>query len=200
MSLFTQPFRPSAHRIFPVALTVLAILAAAPALRAASITYNVTLSPTVGQYGGTGTITLASAPSTSGLTTYSAAKGQLQGLTFTIDNQTFNLGGDKDAFVQFLNGELYDITFAQTVGSSPNRFTLDTSGVYAFYSNNGQTGSYGNMTAALAQTISPSAPATPPASTSPTPEPGSLLLLATALFAGGFFVFRRKRTALSSAE
>jgi hypothetical protein len=196
MRSFPLPFQRTALRLFPVVLPVLALLAAAPAVRADSITYDVTLSPTHGVYGGTGTVTLAAAPSASGLTTYSAANGQLKDLTFTIDGQTFSLSADKNALVEFLDGKLYDITFAQTVGSSSNRFTLDTSGVYAFYYNNGQSESSGALTAALAQV--PSNPSTPPTpTTSPTPEPGSLLLLATALFAGGFFLFRRKRVAQS---
>jgi hypothetical protein len=173
-----------------------ALLAAAPALHASSITYDVMLSPTSGPYGGSGTITLASAPASSGITTYSQAAGSLQGLTFTIGNQTFSLAGDPSATVEFLNGQLYNISFAQTVGASPNRFTLDTSAVYAFYYNDGQAESAGSLTAALDNAAPGSGSSQPPAS-SPTPEPGTLLLVATALAGGAFFVFRRKRTAHS---
>jgi hypothetical protein len=203
MSSLTRPFRRTALRFFPRALPILALLAAAPALRADSITYDVKLSPSSGVFGGTGAITVTSPPSTSGITLYSAKNGNLQGLSFLVDGQTFSLSGDKTAFVEFLNGKLYDITFAQTVGASPNRFTLDTSGVYAFYYDNGQAGSYGNMSAEVAQAMSSTSATTTATTTttttpsthttSPTPEPGSLLLLATALLAGGYFLLRRKR-------
>ena len=168
-----------------------------PALRASTITYDVTLTPTSGQYGGSGTLTLASAPATSGISTFSQANGQLQGLSFTIDNQTFSLAGDPSATVEFLNGQIYNISFAQTVGSSPNRFTLDTSGVYAFYYDNDQAESAGSITADVSpgSTDSNQFPNQQPAS--PTPEPSSLLLLATALFGGCFLIFRRRGTAQS---
>ena len=187
----SAPYRPLL-RLVTLALT----FAAAPAVYASSITYDVMLSPTSGPYGGSGTITLASAPASSGITTYSQANGQLQGLTFTVDNQTFSLAGDPSATVEFLNGQLYNISFAQTIGSSPNRFTLDTSAVYAFYYNDGQAESAGSLTAALANTP-PDSSSTQPPSTGATPEPGSLLLLATALAGGAFFVVRRKRAAHS---
>ena len=169
-------------------------LFAAPALHASSITYDVTLTPTSGQYGGSGTITLASAPAASGISTFSQANGQLQNLSFSIDNQTFSLAGYPTATVEFLNGQLYNISFAQTVGASPNRFTLDTSGVYAFYFDNGQSESAGSITAALADAPLGTG-SDQPSSTSPTPEPGTLLLLATALVAGAYFIFRRERAA-----
>ncbi|HTV09882.1 MAG TPA: PEP-CTERM sorting domain-containing protein [Candidatus Aquilonibacter sp.] len=177
-------------------LLALAALFAAPALHASSITYDVTLSPTTGQYGGAGTLTLASAPATYGLTTYSVANGQLQGLTFTLDGQTFSLDGDPWTTVEFLNGKLYNISFAQTVGSSPNRFTLDTSSVYAFYSANGFEESAGSITAEPVDfTSSNTSSSTQTTTPGPTPEPTSLILLATALLLGGFLLFRRNRTA-----
>ena len=191
-------FRPSITRIAISLFAIAALIAAAPALHASSITYDVTLSPTSGQYGGGGTITLASAPAAYGLTTYSASSGQLQGLSFIVDGQTFSLAGDPWANVEFLDGKLYNITFAQTIGSSPNRFTLDTSSVYAFYSSNGFSESAGSITAEPVGIPPGNLPgSTDTAPTDPTPEPASLLLLATALLVGGFFVFRRNRAAHS---
>ena len=188
LSFALSPLRRSAFRGLALALPLLAI----PVVHASSMTYDVTLTPTSGQYGGSGTITLASAPASSGISTFSQANGQLQGLAFSIDSQTFSLAGYPTATVQFLDGKLYNISFAQTVGASPNRFTLDTSGVYAFYYNNGQSESDGSLTAALADT--PSDPASSQSTgASATPEPGSLLLLATALAGGGFLLFRRSR-------
>jgi len=186
---------PSAIRRALRLLPILLLGAATPALHASSLTYDVTLSPTSGTYGGNGTIIVSSAPSTFELTTYSAAAGNLQGLTFVIDNQTFSLAGDPSASVEFLDGKLYNISFAQTVGSSPSRFTLDTSGVYAFYYNDGLAESAGNLSATLAAT--PTDPSSTQPASAATPEPGSLLLLASALLAGGFFLFRRKRAAES---
>jgi hypothetical protein len=165
-------------------------------VHASTITYNVTLTPSSDGYGGSGTITLASSPAIAGISTFSQANGQLQNLTFTIDNQTFSLAGYPSATVEFLDGQLYNISFAQTIGASPNRFTLDTSGVYAFYYNNGQSESAGSITASLADTPSNPSSSQPPTA-SATPEPGTLILLATALIGGGFFVFRRARQAHS---
>jgi hypothetical protein len=179
-------------RLFALALPFLAL----PALHASTISYDVTLTPTSGPYGGSGTLTIASPPANSGISTFSQADGSLQGLSFTVDNQTFSLSGYPGATVEFLNGQLYNIGFAQTVGASPNRFTLDTSGVYAFYYNNGQSESAGSITASLADTPSNPSSSQPPTA-SATPEPGTLILLATALIGGGFFVFRRARQAHS---
>ena len=112
----------------------------------------------------------------------------------TIGNQDFSLAGYPTATVEFLNGQLYNISFAQTVGSSPNRFTLDTSGVYAFYYNDGQAESAGSITATPA--VIPDLGSTQPAS-SPTPEPGTLLLFVTALVGRAILLFRRRRSAHS---
>jgi hypothetical protein len=162
-------------------------------VHASTITYNVTLTPSSDGYGGSGTITLASAPAIAGISTFSQANGQLQNLTFTIDNQTFSLAGYPSATVEFLDGQLYNISFAQTIGTSPNRFTLDTSGVYAFYYNNGQSESDGSIAATPADLPDESSSTPQPAGASATPEPGSIILLATALVGGGFLVFRRAR-------
>jgi hypothetical protein len=184
---------PSLRRPVLRLLALIFLLVAVPVVHASTITYNVTLTPSSDGYGGSGTITLASAPAIAGISTFSQANGQLQNLTFTIDNQTFSLAGYPSATVEFLDGQLYNISFAQTIGTSPNRFTLDTSGVYAFYYNNGQSESDGSIAATPADFPDESSSTEQSAGASATPEPGSIILLATALLGGGFLVFRRAR-------
>jgi hypothetical protein len=184
---------PSLRRPVFRLLALIFLLVAVPVVHASTITYNVTLTPSSDGYGGSGTITLASSPAIAGISTFSQANGQLQNLTFTIDNQTFSLAGYPSATVEFLDGQLYNISFAQTIGTSPNRFTLDTSGVYAFYYNNGQSESDGSIAATPADLPDESSSTPQPAGASATPEPGSIILLATALLGGGSLVFRRAR-------
>lgn len=187
-------------------ITVAALLAAAPAaLYASSITYDIALSPAnSSQVAGAGTITLASAPPSSGVATYTIANQQLQNITFTIGDQNFYLSGDPSATVTFTNGQLTQINFLQTVNSAPNRYTLELSNGFTLYGNGfGHAISSGSFAATpeivLPDTTTSDSTNIAPAS-SPTPEPGSLVLLATALLLGGFFIFRRKRTAQSCAS
>lgn len=144
-------------------------------------TYNITLTPDSNStIGGVGSFTIDGTPASSGNTLFSEHLGSLESLSFTLNGQTFNLSGDPGAFVEFQNGGLYDITFAETVGSSPNRLTLDTTSGYAFYYNNGQSVSTGSFS------LAPNA--------SPVPEPGSLALLGTGLLGCAGTLFRRLRT------
>lgn len=185
-------------RLFAIA----ALLAAAPAIHASSITYDITLSPAnSSQYAGNGTITLASAPPSSGVATYTIGDQQLQNMAFTIGDQNFYLSGDPSATVTFTNGQLTQVNFLQTVSRAPNRYTLELSNGFTLYGNGfGHAISSGSFAATpeidMADTTSSDSTNTAPVS-SPTPEPGSLFLLATALLLGGFFVLRRNRTAHS---
>jgi hypothetical protein len=154
-------------------------LLAPTALRAD--TYNFTLTPDAGYtIGGTGSFTIDGTPASSGNTVFSEGLGNLGALSFTIDGQTFSLAGDPTAFVEFQNGSLYDITFAETIGGPADRLTLDTTSNYAFYYNNGQSESAGTFTMG--------------SSPSPVPEPGSLALLGTGLLGCAGTLFRRLRT------
>lgn len=177
------------------------LIAATPALRADSITYDVTLSPTYGSQAGSGTITVASAPANSGTTTYTVANGQLQNLAFTFGDETFFLSADPDASVQFTDGQVSRINFLQTVDHAPARYTLELANGFQFYGNDfDHPLSAGTLAATPAialpdSTTNFTAESTQPAS--PTPEPGTLLLVLTALIAGAFLVFRRHRAAQS---
>ena len=157
-------------------------------LHASPITYNLTLSPAAGStIGGTGTFTIDGAPAATGNTTYSLANNNLSDLSFTLAGQTFTLAGDTDAFVVFQNGSLYDITFAQELGTGTNnRFALHTTANYAFYFNNELSASYGTFTASQVP------------STSPVPEPASLLLLTTGLLGGAGMLYRRMAPQVAS--
>ena len=151
-----------------VTLSAALVLLACPRAHANPITYDLALTPEPGSlYGGTGVLTLGSAPVSNGISRYTESTG-LEGLSFNLDHQTFSLAGSSGSpLVEFLNGSLYDITFADQIGASPNRFDLQTSGGYAFYYNNELSESSGSFTA------------TPALNASPVPEPSTLALFGT---------------------
>jgi hypothetical protein len=161
------------------ACTTLALALASAATHASTITYDLVLTPYAGSlFGGTGHLTIESAPAAIGNSDYSVAAGNLNALTFAIDNQTFSLAGSTGtALIRFQNGVLNNITFAQLIGDTPNRFSLVSTTSYAFSYNNLQATSYGTFTAT-------------PSGVSAVPEPGSLALLGTGLLGGAGAIFR----------
>lgn len=174
-------------------ISLFALLAAVPALHASPITYQMTF--TSGSYTGTGTLTLASQPGTSGVVSDTLANQQLQGLTFTLGGQTYDFSGDPSATVQFVNGQISQINFSQAAGQASAPYTVAFSNGFTLYGSSLDqplaSGSFNVTPDFVSATTSADSP------TSPTPEPGSLLLLATALLAGGFLIFRRARQAHS---
>lgn len=135
-------------------LTVAAMAIALPGVAAAAVTYNLTLTdasnPT---YSGTGVLTVDSAASATGLTQYTAS--QVSALSIMIDGQTFTAAPGAVSAVQFLDGQLGDITFSQEIGASPNRYDLQMTSQYQFSYNNEQTNAYGTITAKLAAVPEP---------------------------------------------
>jgi hypothetical protein len=167
-----------------LALGVALLVLAPSKLHATSITYDLTLTDSTNStYSGTGIVTFNVTP-TATYTNYSA---DVTALSFTVDGQTFNLTDHNASLSVFEFSKLtppasiYDITFADTVGSA-DRLTLDTTGGYAFYYNNGQNVAYGNFGAA---TVASSA----------APEPSGLLLLGTGLL--GLSLLLRRQVAVS---
>jgi len=166
------------------ALLFAGVLAAGFSARAnASVVYNLTLTATsdsdstpLSTYDGTGTITLGSAPSATSQSNYASAA-----VTFVIDGESFS---GTASSVQFLDGNFRNASFSEQIGSSPFRFDLQTSGVFAFYYDN-------ELQEASGTIISTLAPAA-------TPLPGALPLFAGGLGVFGVLARRRKRKKTAS--
>ncbi len=147
---------------------------------ASSITYDLTLTDVSNPaYSGTGSVTFNVVP-TQTYTNYSA---DVTALSFTINGQTFNLtdaGASLSAF-EFSQltptATIWDITFADQIGTSPSRLALHSTAGYTYYYNNLQSSTSGTFGAATVA--------------APTPEPSSLLLLGTGIL-GGAGVLRRR--------
>ncbi|MGI4758960.1 MAG: PEP-CTERM sorting domain-containing protein [Janthinobacterium lividum] len=152
-------------------MAALVLFSSSVAAFASPITYNLTLTASAGSaFGGSGMFTVASAPTSAGVSTFTTSTG-LSNLSFLIDGQTFNLANANsgtNTLVQFVNGTLNDITYAGTAGVNPNRFAFQSTGAYVFYYNNLQSVSTGTFTASIAPV-------------SVTPEPSSIALLGTGL-------------------
>jgi len=188
MSSLTLPSlcRPILRLLAPALL-----FASATALYASSITYQMTF--TSGAYTGSGTLTVASQPSNSGFTDDTVSGQQIQGLTFVVGDQTYDFSTDPSASAQFFNGQISKINFGQVANEGPASYTIAFANGFSLYDRDSAqplaTGAY----TIAPEFASDDANRRQAKSTSPTPEPRSLLLLSTALFGCGFLILRRKR-------
>ena len=145
-----------------------------PSMASAAVVYDLTLTDSSNPtYSGTGVLTLDFAPALSGQTDYSGSQASL---TITIDGQTFTSSPSNLSVVQFESGTLNDITFAEQIGTSPNRYDLQTTSKYDFYYNNEGSKASGTITARLASAV---------------PEPMTWLMMIAGFGAIGALLRRR---------
>jgi hypothetical protein len=182
-----------------VLLFVAPVLLAAPAvLHATSITEQLTFTqtdPVNGTtYSGTGEVSLDIAGQGQNGTPYTVGSG-LTGVSITIDGQTFNLtdpqnqGNNIFGFLDSTTGSVWDLTFSET---NANGYRLATNGnQYIFYTPINQQVSGTDWTGVITGSLAP--PVTGSAGPSPVPEPSSIALLGTGLFASAGTLYRRYR-------
>ncbi len=175
------------------ACVALFVLMAPAKLHATTYTYDLVLTDTANPtYSGTGVATLNVTGPLQTYTDYYYTGGTtgLTDLSFDVDGQTYNLSDLSAtnkakvliAFSQITpTATIWDITFADTVGTSPNRLELASTGGYIVYYNNLLSSTSGVFSSATLDTGTPGV----------TPEPSSLFLLGTGLLGGAGSLYRR---------
>ena len=155
------------------------MLASVPAAANTEFDYN--LVPTSGTASGTLKIVLAgSGP----YATFSNLKASVVSLTFVVSGHQFTLAGASftDFQLSTIGGILRDLTYADTVGTAPTRFNLQSTATWSFTALATNTNSRGNFVFVSSETV-------------PVPEPGTLPLMLMGLAAPGLgFALRRRRT------
>jgi hypothetical protein len=144
-------------------------LATAPvAAHATPVTYDLVLTNVLGNIGGgTGSFTVASAP-TSFVNSYTTLNGGLTSMSFLIGGDSFNLGNAISNFgeVDFFLGNLVSVAYAGGTSNKSVNFSLNSGGLfYVFADLDNHEFSQGYITSAV--------------STAATPEPTAILLFGT---------------------
>ncbi|GGA53172.1 hypothetical protein GCM10011507_00290 [Edaphobacter acidisoli] len=182
----------SLKTLFLIACAALVALFAPVTLSATPFTYALTLTPDLySSWGGTGVLTLASAPSANGVSVYSERAGTLQDVSFAMDGETFTMAENTgDTIVRFIDGQLDDIVYSALVGSDRTLFMLDTTNVYGFFNIDDGIASFGTISARPENLAA--------SSSAPVSEPASLFLFGTGLFLSIGLLYRMNSPRFSS--